>query len=146
MLVEAEPAKEPQVVRELWTERRTDLFLYGILYTAVLFPFLAPLGVRENAHARVLIFFRTFSYTLRVAIGLTVMQNTLSKHVLPAFMIELFPPHQDPVPLSTSSPSSARRAARVFSVNCGDMGVIAGIVGARLVLCVIVLSLACPRT
>ncbi|KAF8579411.1 hypothetical protein K439DRAFT_1620600 [Ramaria rubella] len=135
MLVEAEPAKEPQVVREPWTERRTDVFLYGILYAAISFPFLAPLGVSENAHTCVVIFIRTFSYTLRVAISLTVMQSTLSKHVLPAFMIELFPPHQDPVPLSSSSPSSARRAAGVCSVNCGDMGVIAGIVGARLVSC-----------
>ncbi|KAF8577957.1 hypothetical protein K439DRAFT_1621710 [Ramaria rubella] len=93
---------------------------------------LSRAAVSENAHARVVIFIRTFSYTLRVAISLTVMQSTLSKHVLPAFMIKLFPPHQDPVPLSSSSPSSARRAAGMCSINCGDMGVIAGIVGASL--------------
>ncbi|KAF8576155.1 MFS general substrate transporter [Ramaria rubella] len=115
----------------------------GILYAAVSFPVLAPLGVSENAHALAFfIFVRTFSYTFGIAIGSTVMQNELSKRLPPAF-IALFPPHQDlayaAIDVIPGLEATERRLVQQeFAASIAVIWrVLAGIAGAGLVSCLI---------
>ncbi|KIO20426.1 hypothetical protein M407DRAFT_220692 [Tulasnella calospora MUT 4182] len=63
----------------------------GILYAAPTFPVLAPLPVRENAHALAFFtFVRSYSQTWGVTLGATILQNQL-KIKLPKAFLDMFP-------------------------------------------------------
>jgi len=137
----------------------------GVLYAAVTFPILAPLGVGENAHALAFfLFVRTFSYvsallflcvcvrvagltrllgqTFGIAIGSTVMQNELKKR-LPLDFLALFPPNQDiayaaidVIPTLDAATQQIVRANFASAISV-IWKVLAGIAGAGLASCFI---------
>ncbi|KAF9063204.1 major facilitator superfamily domain-containing protein [Rhodocollybia butyracea] len=59
----------------------------GILYAVTYFPVLAPLPVTSSAHALAFFAFcRSFAGVWGVAIGATILQNELQKHLPPSFL------------------------------------------------------------
>ncbi|KAF8523951.1 iron permease [Hysterangium stoloniferum] len=113
----------------------------GVLYAAVTFPILAPLGVSENAHALAFfLFVRTFSYTFGIALGGSILQNTLSTE-LPASFIALFPPHTDIAYaaidiIPTLPPDQRKLVTEGFARSIGMIWkVLAGVAGGGLLSC-----------
>jgi len=115
----------------------------GILYAAVTFPVLAPLGVSENAHALAFFMFaRTFSYTFGIALGGSILQNSLSTN-LPASFIALFPPHTDiayaAIDVIPTLPADQRKIVTDGFAKSLAMvwKVLAGVAGGGLISCFI---------
>ncbi|PFH49132.1 hypothetical protein AMATHDRAFT_148324 [Amanita thiersii Skay4041] len=61
----------------------------GIVYSVTFFPVLAPLPVKENAHALALFtFIRSFGQIWGVTIGSTIIQGYLATHLPPEFVAQ----------------------------------------------------------
>ncbi|KAL4246492.1 MFS transporter superfamily protein [Abortiporus biennis] len=122
-------------------------FAGGFLYAVTYFPVLAPLPVKENAHALALFaFFRSFAGVWAIAIGSTVLDNQLSKKLSPE-VLSLFPGGANGVyssiPLFVKLEEPVRTQVRAaFAESIGVLWyVLLGISGLGLVSCVLMKGL-----